>query len=64
MADGVWEDRREHIREANASSNRETPGEPLEARPAANDNIRGQVCEDSRIIFYSLGFVRANLGKS
>ena len=38
MADGVWEDRREHIREANASSNRETPGEPLEARPAANDN--------------------------
>ena len=26
--------------------------------------LRGQVCEDSRIIFYSLGFVRANLGKS
>ena len=30
MADGVWENRREHVREDNSRSIRETRGEPLE----------------------------------
>ena len=48
MADGVWEDRREHVREDNSRSTRETQGEPLEARPAANDNALARIARDIR----------------
>ena len=48
MADGVWEDRREHVREDNSRSIRETRGEPLEARPAANDNALARIARDIR----------------
>ena len=48
MADGVWEDRREHVREDNSRSIRETREEPLEARPAANDNALSRIARDIR----------------
>ena len=48
MADGVWEDRREHVREDNSRSIRETRGAPLEARPAANDNALARIARDIR----------------
>ena len=48
MADGVWEDRRENVREDNSRSIRETRGEPLEARPAANDNALARIARDIR----------------
>ena len=48
MADGVWEDRREHVREDNSRSIRGTRGEPLEARPAANDNALARIARDIR----------------
>ena len=48
MADGVWEDRREHVREDNSRSIRETQEEPLEARPAANDNTLARIARDIR----------------
>ena len=46
MADGVWQDRREHVREDNSRSIRETQGAPLEARPAANDNALARIARD------------------
>ena len=48
MADGVWEDRREHVREDNTRSIREPQGEPLEARAAANDNALARIARDIR----------------
>ena len=48
MADGVWQDRREHVREDNSRSIRETQEEPLEARPAANDNALARIARDIR----------------
>ena len=48
MADGVWEDQREHVREDNSRSIRETREEPLEARPAANDNALARIARDIR----------------
>ena len=48
MAGGKWEDRREHVREDNSRSIRETQGEPLEARPAANDNALARIARDIR----------------
>ena len=48
MAGGIWEARRENVREANASSNRETQGEPPEARAAANDNTLARIARDIR----------------
>ena len=48
MADGVGEDQREHVREDNSRSLRETREEPLEARPAANDNALARIARDIR----------------
>ena len=48
MAEGKWEDRRENVREDNARSIQETQGEPLEARPAANDNALARIARDVR----------------
>ena len=48
MADGVWQDQREHVREDNSRSTRETQGAPLEARPAANDNVLARIARDIR----------------
>ena len=48
MADGVWQDQREHVREDNSRSIRETREDPLEARPAANDNALARIARDIR----------------
>ena len=48
MADGVWENRREHVREDNSRSFRETRGEPLETHPVANDNALARIARDIR----------------
>ena len=48
MADGVWEDRRENVREDKARSPGETQGEPSEARAAANDNALARIARDVR----------------
>ena len=48
MVDGVWQDQREHVREDNSRSLRETREEPLEARPAANDNALARIGRDIR----------------
>ena len=48
MADGVWQDRREHVREDNPGSIRDTRGEPLETHPAANDNALTRIARDVR----------------
>ena len=48
MVDGVWQDQREHVREDNSRSIRETREEPLEARPAANDNALARIARDIR----------------
>ena len=48
MADGVWENRREHVREDNSRSIRETRGEPLETPPVANDNALARIARDIR----------------
>ena len=48
MADGIWEDRREHVREDNSRSVRETRGEHPEARTAANDNALARIARDVR----------------
>ena len=48
MADGVWENRREHVREDNSRSIRETRGESLETHPAANDNALARIARDIR----------------
>ena len=48
MADGVWNDQREDVREDYSRSIRETPGKPLEARPAANDNALARIARDIR----------------
>ena len=48
MAEGKWEDLRENVRKDNSRSIRETRGEPLEARPAANDNALARIARDIR----------------
>ena len=48
MADGIWQDSRENVRENNSRSIRETQGEPLEARPAANNNALARIARDVR----------------
>ena len=48
MADGTWQNRREHVREDNSRSIRETQGEPLEARAAANDNALARIAREIR----------------
>ena len=48
MADGVWEDRREHVRKDNSQSIRETQIEPSQARAAANDNALARIARDVR----------------
>ena len=48
MADGVWKNRQENVREDNSRSIRETQGDPLEVRPAANDNALARIARDVR----------------
>ena len=48
MADGVWEDRREHVREAKSRSSGETRGETGKVRAAANDNALARIARDVR----------------
>ena len=48
MADGIWQDRREHVREAKSRSSGETRGETGEVRAAANDNTLARIARDVR----------------
>ena len=48
MADGIWEDRRENIREDRSRSPGETPNEADEVWAAANDNALARIARDVR----------------
>ena len=48
MADGVWQDRRENVREDKVRFVGETQGEPSEVRAAANDNALARIARDVR----------------
>ena len=48
MAEGVWEDRRENVREAKSRSSGETQGETGDIRAAANDNALARIARDVR----------------
>ena len=48
MADGIWEDRRENVRENRSRSPGETRDEKGEVRAAANDNALASIARDVR----------------
>ena len=48
MADGVWQDHRENVREAKSRSSGETRGETGKVRAAANDNALARIARDVR----------------
>ena len=48
MADGVWQDRRENVRNINSRSIQETQGGPPVALAAANDNALARIARDVR----------------
>ena len=48
MADGIWQDRRENVREAKSRSSGETQGETGKVRAAANDNALARIARDVR----------------
>ena len=48
MADGVWEDRRENVREDRSRSPGEAQGEAGDIRAAANDNTLARIARDVR----------------
>ena len=48
MADGIWEDRREGVREDRSRSPDETRGETSDIRAAANDNALARIARDVR----------------
>ena len=48
MADGIWQDRRENVREAKSRSTSETQGETGKVRAAANDNALARIARDIR----------------
>ena len=48
MADGIWQDRRENVREAKIPSSGETQGETGKVRAAANDNALARIARDIR----------------
>ena len=48
MADGIWEDRREDVREVRSRSPGEAQGEAGDIRAAANDNALARIARDVR----------------
>ena len=48
MANGIWEDRRENVREDRSRSSGETQGEAGDIRAAANDNALARIARDVR----------------
>ena len=48
MADGIWEDRRENVREDRSRSSGETQGGAGDIRAAANDNALARIARDIR----------------
>ena len=48
MANGIWEDRRENVREDRSRSPGETQGEAAQVRTAANDNTLARIARDIR----------------
>ena len=48
MADGIWQDRRENVREAKSRSSGDTQGETGDIRAAANDNALARIARDIR----------------
>ena len=48
MANGIWEDRRENVREDRGRSSGDTQGEACDIRAAANDNALARIARDIR----------------
>ena len=48
MAEGIWQDRRENVREARSQASGETQGEAGDIRAAANDNALARIARDIR----------------
>ena len=48
MAEGIWQDRRENVREARSQSSGQTRDETGEVRAAANDNTLARIARDIR----------------
>ena len=48
MADGIWQDSRENVREDRSRSSGETQGEARDIRAAANDNALARIARDVR----------------
>ena len=48
MANGIWEDRRENVREDRSRSSGDTQGEAGDIRAAANDNALARIARDIR----------------
>ena len=48
MANGIWEDRRENVREDRSRSSGETQGGAGDIRAAANDNVLARIARDIR----------------
>ena len=48
MADGIWQDRRENVREDRSRSSGDTQGEAGDIRAAANDNALARIARDIR----------------
>ena len=48
MADGIWQDSQENVREGRSRSSGETPDETGEVRAAANDNTLARIARDVR----------------
>ena len=48
MAEGIWQDQRENVREAGSQASGETQGEAGDIRAAANDNALARIVRDIR----------------
>ena len=59
MADGVWQDRREHVRRINSRSIQETQGGPPVALAAANDNALARIAREIRRATFGWRHARA-----
>ena len=59
MADGIWEDRRENVREDRSRSPGETQGEVGDIRTAANDNALARIARDIRRTAFGWRYAQA-----
>ena len=59
MANGIWEDRRENVREDRSRSSGETQGEAGDIRAAANDNALARIARDIRRTAFGWRYAQA-----